>query len=276
MNVLVQKFLRRTIWFCLYVFFTLGCFTSASELFISAPKKIAGAPQLDFILNEDYLAFQIVARGPIEEGHDSSVIQKLRKQAKKINSHLFQELQNEKNLSPEVVKTASFQKKYGSYLKKLKRYGRYKVLKQQTADYLFASLVEWNEHIEQSTIFIKKYSGFTIADKIQIYFTHPTIGSDGEIQNNILSLGVRPQFDHNFTVKIWSKLIRQRMTKDPASLVANQLLTENDLRFQLNQDSYLPLRGDASLLPLMNRSLMAWDEYKKAPTDLNNFAKKIR
>lgn len=276
MNVLAQKFLRRINWVCLYGFLALGCMTSASELLIASSQKVAGAPQLDFVLNEDYLVFQIIAKGPIEEGYDSSVIQKLRKEVKKISSHLFQELQNEKNISPEVVKTAGFQKKYGPFFKKIKRYGRYKILKQETADYLFASLVEWNDHLEQSTAFIKKFSGLNTVAKIKIYFIHPTIGSDGAIKNNILSLGVRPEFANHFTIKIWSKLIRQQMGNDQASLAANQLLTENDLRFHLNQDSYLPLRGESSLLPLMNKNLVTWDEYKKSPTNLNNFVHKIR
>jgi hypothetical protein len=41
------------------------------------------APRLDFILNEDYLILQIIAKG-----QDSSIIQKLRKQVKKYESYL--------------------------------------------------------------------------------------------------------------------------------------------------------------------------------------------
>lgn len=248
----------------------------AAELILNQQNQKHSLPQLFFVFNENYFLSQILTKGPQEEGNDSRYLQIFRKKAKKINQQLYNNLTSEMSRSFNVVMTKQFENKYLNYFFKLKKIGEYKILKRQTLDYMLSCLVEWNKNVEKSTLFIKEYSGFNFDNKMKIYFTHPTTGEDTYLNSKVFVLGLRPKFSNYFTAHIWSIFIKSRMQSDSlASIVANQLLTENDLRYYLNNDSYLPLQGNVRLVELMNKNLNLWNDYKKSPTNLNYFARKI-
>jgi hypothetical protein len=65
------------------------------------------------------------------------------------------------------------------------------------------------------------------------------------------------------------------MAFDDVSHSVNQLLTDNDLRVELGDKSLYPLQGHPALEGTMEKIMPAWQEYKKNPTNLNDFVRSL-
>lgn len=252
-------------------FFSYSAF--AEDFVLQSQAKVEGAPSVKLILNEEYMIAHAIFKGNqfIADDPDMYAFQVI---AWKIDQDAFNSLTDYRESSPEAFSSDEFKKKYEGFFSKLKKSSEYTVLKEQVIKYMSESIKEWDLNLPLTTSFMKYYSGFAFDHEANVYITHPYWGNGRmhNAQKKIISFGATPDFKNYFTVYIWHEILHFHMPITHESHVVNQLLTDNDLRVYLGGGDLLPLKGHDNLIPAMTRSLPAWQEYKKNPTNLNEFA----
>lgn len=256
----------------IFVFFSV--FAKAED-FLLAGEKIAGAPSIKFILSENYLIAYTLAKSSASGRYSEDVVA-FQNLAWEKDQSTYKKLMHSE-LSPEQTVTPEFVREFGDFFELLKATPEFAVIRQQTQDYMRTSVSEWNMNLEKSLSYMVRYSGFSFAHKVNAYITHPALGN-GRMQNRnlkILSFGAWPTFSNYFTVYIWHEIIHFHMQLDSASHAVNQLLTDNDLRVELNGGPLFPLEGHSELMELMKQFMPLWKEYKNAPSNLNEFVRHL-
>lgn len=262
---------------CIVILFQSSLFAQAENLSIEADVSLENGPRLKLVLNEEYLITHLLAKKVSAQNLAAKDVIAVQKLALKMDPTTYRQFQNYKDPSIELTTSPIFLSSFATFFNRIKQTTEYKLIKKQTIDYMNVSLLEWNQNLEKSTVFIKKYSGFNFNYSVTVYITHPAVGN-GEAQNiqeKIIAFGAKPTFNNYFTVYIWHEIIHLQMNLDKTSHAANQLLTDNDLRVFLNGDHLFPLQGHQNLIGIMKKNLKKWAQYKKSPSNLNIFVKNI-
>ncbi|MBY0554765.1 hypothetical protein K2P97_09565 [bacterium] len=250
---------------------TLGLTTTSAQVLASQAHS-KGTPSVNLVMSDEYLITHAIGKSKAGGKQAEDVIA-FQNKAWEINKKEYNELRKLAFLNPDIIASSDFHKRFADYFNTLLVTPEYLKIKNQTLDYMNESLKEWNLNLERSTAIISRYSGFSDIGKFKVYITHPALGN-GRFHReagNVISFGAWPTFKNYFTVYIWHEMIHSFMKSDDKSHAANQLLTDNELRAQLNKEAFEPLQGHKELIPLMKRNLKKWEKYKTNPTNLNDF-----
>lgn len=210
-------------------------------------------------------------------GKQEADVVNFQNKAWEISQTEYNKIRKQGGKSPDVIAGSEFHKAYEDYFNTLITTDEYLKIKEQTLAYMQDSIKEWDHNLERSTSIMSQYSGFSHNNSFNIYMTHPAVGNGQFYPDsaNVISFGAWPTFKNYFTVYIWHEILHFRMNRDDNSHAANQWLTDNELRVQLNNESLEPLQGHKNLIPIMRKNKDLWEQYKANPTNLNDFAKKM-
>ena len=248
-----------------------------SEWVFESKQVVKGAPRIKLVLNEFYFIAYMLTKLPLDKVKEPH-IKNFLMLAEKTDENAFKDFQAYRNALSTYVFEDAILKSYGPYFEKLKKSEDYKILLAETKAYIKSSREEWDKNLSSSSEYMTKYSGFNFGENVDVYITHPYLGNGRGWKNgqNKICFGALPTFDNYFTVYIWHEILHLHMEYDNVSHSVNQLLTDNDLRMYLNKEATVgKFEGHPELLELMKLIEPEWVQYKKSPTNLNSFVKKL-
>jgi hypothetical protein len=255
----------------------LSLISRADEFIISGRTDITWAPAVKFIIDDDYLITHVLAKATSSHGQFKADLVTFAKLAWRLDQEKVEKLSEYADCNPLWISRPEFLNEFANFLNTLKATPEYAVIKEETINYMKDSVEEWNSNLEKSVAFVTKYSGFSFNFGVTAYITHPGVGNGAMHDRNlkIISFGAVPDFPNYFSVYIWHEIIHTQMPYDDVSHSVNQLLTDNDLRVELGDKSLYPLQGHPALEGTMEKLMPAWQEYKKNPTNLNDFVRSL-
>ncbi len=254
----------------------LSTTVAAKDFVLTSQKQLATAPVISLILNDIYLITYAITKSSAS-GEQSRDVINFQNKAWETNKIVYNKIRKLGEKRPDIIASNENLKTFERYFNSLIATDEYIIIKNQTLKYMQDCLTEWDLNLERSTSIINLYSGFELHKSFNIYITHPALGNGSFYPDsqNTISFGAWATFKNYFTVYIWHEIIHFYMELDEKSHAANQLLTDNELRVQLNNEALEPLQGHDSLIPLMRKNKDLWERYKAKPTNLNDFAERM-
>lgn len=242
---------------------------SADEIQLRAD-SLQGGPRITFVINDNYLIGHALRRST----GNSDVVAFLNA-AWNLSEQSYNELRAMPDESPSAYAQPEFLQTHGAYIAEIKALPEFQKVRALTLEYMRQSVNEWNRNLSTSLPFMNRYAGFDFEREFKVYITEPSIGNGRAfVRDGNIAFGANAEFSGYFTVYIWHEILHFYLPLTDESHVPIQLLTDNDLRIYLGRGSLLPLQGHRSSKPAMMRALRAWREYKKSPTDLNDFVRR--
>ena len=143
-------------------------------------------------------------------------------------------------------------------------YGR---LIEETADYLKFVEQQWQQNEKKVLSIIQELTGLELPkSKIIVYLTHPKLKNGLAVDEKTIVWGHSEDFKNYTTVYLSHELMHILTDLDNSQITHAiiELLTDNELRIQLNQKgTYFEYPGHSNLQPLTKKFLPRWKSYLK-------------
>jgi len=263
----------------LLAFYTSCSITSnITEVNQNRTPSFTSIPQLDFILEENYLIVYTLQRGSAD-GKNFSTALDFQNYAWALNKAKYREQKKYDNSELDNLHTKKFRDNFDTYFEELKNSIQYKKLYKETVEYKNDCAKEWNKNLNKSFELMKKITKlhFQFPKSVKIYITHPAVsnGSALDRKNFKIAWGDWGHFPNYSTVYLWHEILHSFMDIDDVSHAVIQMATDNELRARLNNTTFPPFVGHESLKPLMDKIYSKWKTYLNSEMNLIDFAKTI-
>lgn len=153
-----------------------------------------------------------------------------------------------------------------SFLATLKKNRSYKKILSQTENYLSFCKNQWNKNYEVSNKIIRELTGLNFNKTFTVYITHPSLRNGHYLGDNKIAWGHNEDWKNYATVYLWHEVLHSYFTYSDLDHVIIQLITDEELRTQLNGGKYPPFVGHKNLTSLTKKVVPYWDKYLKSRT----------
>lgn len=158
-------------------------------------------------------------------------------------------------------------KQASEVLEAIKQSSIYSRLIEETSDYLKFVDQQWKQNEQKALSIIQKLTGLELPkSKITVYLTHPKLKNGLAVDQKTIVWGHSEDFKNYTTVYLCHELMHILTDLDNSKITHAiiELLTDNELRIQLNQKgTYFEYPGHSSLRPLTKMLLPRWKIYLK-------------
>lgn len=183
-----------------------------------------------------------------------------------------------KNINEQNINsfTKNIAKKLPKTLNEIKKSQEFRKIYTQTEKYLTSVEKEWNNNFSKTTNFIKYLTDFNLDKNFTIYITHPSQRNGSYWENNIISWGTSNKWKNYTTVYLWHEILHSYLDNSPLSHAIIELITDEEMRKQLNNTIYPPFEGHKNLEILKKKILPHWKKYLKSENkNLTKFRKEL-
>jgi len=216
--------------------------------------------KLNFKINEDYLVFHVVSSGFFSDKHKKDIAA-FRNFAWGKSNVLYNFLRGAYDPSLGV---AEFSKKILEFVSSLRKSKEFKLILDQTKDYLSFCEKQWMQNYVIGHKTIKDLTGFKLDETFDVYITHPSLANGAFLAPSTIRWGHSEDWPNYTTVYLWHEVLHsyfQPSTEINHALI--ELITDNELRIRLNGGEYPPLVGHETLSELREKILPYWRDYLK-------------
>lgn len=233
--------------------------------------------KVHFIIDEDLLAMQTIAKSRPAHGRFAEHVEAYRTIAKKMDPAAVAAVQLVFEKEGTRVLFQRMKTKFASFARRLRQTPQFSRILAEVKEYAAACRAEWEKNLPATEALMKSVTLLPFTKEVHVFIMHPAVGSgttwDQEKHN--ISFGAYPAWNNYFTVYIWHELLHLELPDDDAAHSLIQLATDCWLRQQLNGVPYPPFEGHEELFPQMQRLLPKWTEYLQHPDGILKFYKRI-
>lgn len=163
-----------------------------------------------------------------------------------------------------------------SYIQKLTKTEEYRKLKNQTEDGLKKLDKEWQDNYVKTAAYIENI-GIAIKGNYTVWVTHPMLKSGRYTGKNNIIWSYQTYWKNYNTVYLWHEILHSYFGKSETEHALIELITDEEMRVQLNGGTYPPFCGHKALDRLKSSILPAWNDYKqKEKKNLQELISKIQ
>jgi len=158
------------------------------------------------------------------------------------------------------------------YLEQLRISNEFKILYEQTKEYLNFVKNQWESNYEKTSKIMTELTGLKFDKIFTAYITHPGLRNGCNLGDNLIAWGHKEEFPNYTTVYLWHEVLHSYFKRDDINHAIIQLLTDNELRVRLNGGIYPPFQGHKEFLPIMKKLLPSWNLFlKENQKEINRF-----
>jgi hypothetical protein len=234
--------------------------------------------KLNFVIDDQHLVYHTIARRMRDTTGVANVLE-FRERAKAKDAAARQLLCGE--LSQDWFLTdkpglAQLALRAEELLKAMANDPLFDLVRRETQAALERVRDEWEADCDLSHRIMAKITGLSLDREILVYITHPGL-TNGQNFNRTVFWTYWDAWPHCNTVYLWHEALHGFMDEDRTSHAVIELATDNELRFQLNGDTYPPFNGHEFLLEEKSRLLDDWRKYlKEGKGNIRNFVEMVR
>lgn len=221
--------------------------------------------KVKFVIDENYLIIHTISStdpsrfSSKQYNRDIIAFQNF---AWKTSKDLYNILIGRTGFLPPVQNLSASVKKLSGYVTTLKKSKTFKKLLKQTEEYKKFCLAQWRKNGLFTTKVVSELTGLRFNKTFTVYLTHPSLKNGRYIGDHKIGWGHREEWPNYTTVYLWHEIMHSYFGKTDLDHAIIQLLTDEELRVQLNGGKYPPYKGHKELFLLMNRLLHYWRRYK--------------
>jgi hypothetical protein len=169
----------------------------------------------------------------------------------------------------EGVKLSVLCRRLESFIKALLQEPAFELILKDTQTALESYSKEWLDDYEKSFEIISRLTGLKLDRSFDVYITHPC-QRQGMNRSDRIFHTYRTGFPHYNTVYLWHEIMHSYLKPDDrtgqkqdynASHAVIELLTDNELRCRLSNETYPPFQGHEFLDKTRECLLPSWREY---------------
>ncbi|MDI6820853.1 MAG: hypothetical protein QMD65_01600 [Patescibacteria group bacterium] len=183
-------------------------------------------------------------------------------------------------LSSEEIKNKNIQqicKKLPKFLKELEKSKQYRKILSQTKKYLNFCKNQWENNYHITSKYIKKFTGFKLNKKIDVFITHPSLKNGSNRNSNLIEWGHHEDWPNYTTVYLWNEILQFYIGRSDVEHAIVELIADEELRVRLNGGKYPPFVGHKWLEKYKKKILPCWKKYLKVEKhNINEFKKEMR
>jgi hypothetical protein len=178
-------------------------------------------------------------------------------------------------LSKNIKKNIEVLENLPDYLNKLKESKEFIKIKKQVEEYLENCIKQWESNYSKTEKIIKDITGFDLDKNFDVYITHPNLKNGRyNYKQNIISWGHNEDFPNYTTIYLWHEILHSYFKYSELEHAVIELITDNELRKQLNNIDYPPFEGHSDLNKIKKDLLSSWKKYlKKDNKNIKEFIK---
>ncbi|KKU99309.1 MAG: hypothetical protein UY32_C0002G0045 [Candidatus Jorgensenbacteria bacterium GW2011_GWC1_48_8] len=118
--------------------------------------------------------------------------------------------------------------------------------------------------------------GLKLNKKIAVYITHPGLKNGRYVGNNTIEWGHNEDWPNYATIYLWHEILHSYIGYSEKGHAVIELITDEELRTQLNSGKYPPFVGHKYLKSIKNRLLPQWRKYLNSEErNIRKFIKEI-
>ncbi|MCK4386959.1 MAG: hypothetical protein KAV41_02675 [Candidatus Pacebacteria bacterium] len=149
------------------------------------------------------------------------------------------------------------------FLNQLQKSGEFKTIYKQTKKYLEKCEKEWNKNFDFTDNSVRELTGLNLDKTFTVYITHPSLKNGQYWGDNNITWGATEKWENYSTIYIWHEIMHAYFDKTDLSHAIIELITDEELRKNLNKEKYPPFAGHKNLAKLKRKILPFWKEYLK-------------
>jgi hypothetical protein len=221
--------------------------------------------KLIFNVNENYLALRLLA----SEVRKNPLIKELQEYAKSLHPNFYYLAMG--RIFPRTLKNINDYKNIPEFYDSIKKEKAFLSLLKETLDFKNKCELEWNDSLEKTEGLIKKLAQLDLNREMQVFVVHHDLSEGMYLGEGEILWGHQDIWPNYSVIYLWHEVLHEYLGYGDVSHALIQMITDNELRKQLNGDSYPPFEGHPYLFDLMNKILPLWNEYLNSPDDQKNF-----
>ncbi len=136
----------------------------------------------------------------------------------------------------------------------------FKLLKDQTVDSQKLVEQEWNNNFEKTYAYINSI-GVKIDGTFEVLLVHPGLKAGNYIGNNRLMWSHQEYWANYNTVYLWHEILHSYFESNDKTHAIIELITDEELRKQLNATDYPPFVGHKYLTEIKTKGSPIWQAY---------------
>ncbi len=149
-----------------------------------------------------------------------------------------------------------------NFLRQVENSSEFGRVRQQTQEYLESVKSQWERNYPKSSQTVSELTGLNLNKVVSVYVIHPGLMMGQYLGDDAIAWGHPEDWQNYSTVYLWHEILHSYMDYTDLSHALIQLVTDNELRVQLNEgETYPPFEGHENLFPLMNKLLPHWQAY---------------
>ena len=139
---------------------------------------------------------------------------------------------------------------------------------------------EWDSNFDRTLEWMQQMTGLQFNGNYIVFITHPSVPNGRYLGNRMIGWTDKREFPNYSTVYIWHEIMhdKKNLGKGETEHSVIELLTDNELRWFLNDDEDKPLIGHDCLSKL-RRDIFSdfWQNYLKLhKKDIKRFVEKVK
>lgn len=232
--------------------------------------------KLDFKINEDYLIFHTLSNMDNERfssDKDRKDVVAFQDYAWEVDNDLYNVTVGRLHKLRFIDSIGIIKKKTQDILNKndeldvyfddLKNSKEFKIIKNQTQEYLDICEKQWSDNLERSSEIINELTGFDLNKSFDVFITHPSQKNGKYLGDNRIAWGRTEEYNNYTTIYLWHEILHLYFGKSDLEHAIIELITDNELRSRLNGEEYPPFEGHDFLNNLRKEILPDWRKYLK-------------
>ena len=223
-------------------------------------------PKIEFVIDPDYL----IAHTLTYAGRRSFSSKKFNKDIENLQNYAWSKSKVFYNvLAGRILPGDLTDKNLGNlaaelpkYLGALKKSKEYNKILLQTKNYLTFCKIRWENKFQRTSKILNDLTGLKFEkERFTIYITHPSLRNGQSLGNNKITFGHNEDWKSYSTIYFWHEILHSRLPRDDLGHAIIELITDEELRVNLNGGHYPPFVGNPDLSRLKKRILPYWKEY---------------
>jgi hypothetical protein len=217
--------------------------------------------ELHFTIDHQYLVVHtLVSSNRFSSKEHRDDIIAFQNYAREISQHCYNFLARRR--SPAVFFASGSGEALSHYVTQLEESRVFGVIREQTEAYFAFVQAQWEHNSPLTSQAIYEMTGFNLQKTMVVRLTHPSLRSGRYLGNETVARGHHEDWPNYATVYLWHEILHSYFALDDLSHALIQLITDNELRVQLNHEmTYPPFVGHAALFPFMDNMLPSWRTY---------------